>query len=73
MKGVMGSFSLATSVCMRASRIMKLVAAVSSSMMSVLHPSSSASWMLVACDVEPDASGVRNDLVSCGRRREVHR
>ena len=42
MKGVMGSRSGATRSCMRASRIMKFVAAVSSSISSVLVPTSSA-------------------------------
>lgn len=42
-KGVMGSLSGATSAAMRASRIMKLVAQVSSSISSAAAPSSSAS------------------------------
>lgn len=50
--------------CMRASRIMKLVAQVSSSSMSALAPSSSASWMPAAWLVLPLASSVRKAAVS---------
>ena len=63
MKGVMGSFSGATSRCIAAERIMKLVAAVSSSMSRTRAPISSASMMFAAWDVEPDASVVEKSVV----------
>merc|ERR1719296_726862 len=49
---------------MGASRIMKLVAQVSSSMRKAVAPSSRASAMLAACEVLPEASDVENDEVS---------
>jgi hypothetical protein len=49
---------------MRASRIMKLVAHVSSSSSSAAAPSSSASWMPAAWLVLPLASAARNAAVS---------
>ena len=49
---------------MRASRIMKLVAQVSSSSSSARAPSSRASWMLAAWLVLPLASSVRKAHVS---------
>jgi hypothetical protein len=54
----MGSEVLATNSCIRRSRIMKLVAEVSSSSRRQEAPVSSASTRAVACDVEPDASSV---------------
>ena len=62
--GVMGSFSLATSICMRRSRIMKFVADWSSSINMTRVPSSSASIMLAACEVDPLASLVEKFTVS---------
>ena len=44
-KGVIGSSFFGISACIRRSRIMKLVAAVSSSISSVVAPASSASTM----------------------------
>mmetsp|Transcript_89835 Transcript_89835/g.262593 ORF Transcript_89835/g.262593 Transcript_89835/m.262593 type:complete len:237 (+) Transcript_89835:595-1305(+) len=64
MKGVIGSFSGATSSTIGASLIMKFVAHVSSSMSSALEPSSRASTMFAACEVDPDASDVVNAVVS---------
>mmetsp|Transcript_16807 Transcript_16807/g.54978 ORF Transcript_16807/g.54978 Transcript_16807/m.54978 type:complete len:220 (-) Transcript_16807:593-1252(-) len=58
MRGVIGSFSGATSAIIRASRIIAFVAHVSSSKMRALAPNSSASCMLAACEVLPEASGV---------------
>ena len=58
MNGLIGSLSGATSACMRASRIIKLVADVSSSSSNAELPASSASMIAAACDVEPDASVV---------------
>ena len=55
--GVIGSLSLGTTAFIRASRIMKFVALVSSSMSSVFAPASSASATLAACDVLPLALG----------------
>ena len=55
MKGRTGSCSRATSCCMRPSRIMKLVAAVSSSTSRHRVPASRASTIAAACDVEPEA------------------
>ena len=55
---------------MRASRIMKLVAHVSSSSSSARAPSSRASWMLAAWLVLPLASSVRKARVS---RPALHR
>ena len=49
---------------MRASRIMKLVAAVSSSISRPVAPASSASTMAAACDVLPEASSVSKKPVS---------
>ncbi len=50
--------------CMRASRIMKLVAQVSSSSSRQVAPSSRASWMLAAWLVLPLASSDRKQVVS---------
>mmetsp|Transcript_821 Transcript_821/g.2662 ORF Transcript_821/g.2662 Transcript_821/m.2662 type:complete len:218 (-) Transcript_821:853-1506(-) len=58
MKGRIGSRSALTRACMRASRIMKLVALVSSSSSSAEAPPSSASMMEAACEVDPLASAV---------------
>ena len=60
----MGSESGETTACITASRTMKLVAHVSSSMRNVRTPASSASAVEAACDVEPLASSVQNDAVS---------
>mmetsp|Transcript_83291 Transcript_83291/g.178550 ORF Transcript_83291/g.178550 Transcript_83291/m.178550 type:complete len:209 (+) Transcript_83291:329-955(+) len=62
-KAVMGSLSGATSAFIFSSRIMKFVAHVSSSTKSVVAPTSSASMMFAACDVEPEASAVVNFVV----------
>mmetsp|Transcript_43364 Transcript_43364/g.85924 ORF Transcript_43364/g.85924 Transcript_43364/m.85924 type:complete len:345 (-) Transcript_43364:213-1247(-) len=59
----MGSLSGATSFLIFASRIMKLVAHVSSSIKSVVAPASKLSMMLPACDVDPDASAVEKHVV----------
>ena len=59
----MGSFSLRTSACMRASRTMKLVAEVSSSSSSTRAPSSRASTMLAAWLVLPLASSLQKARV----------
>ena len=66
-KGIIGSFL--TSLCMRASRIIKFVAQVSSSNKSSLLSISIASEIAAAIDVEPDASLVEKCSVSfiCGR------
>mmetsp|Transcript_81931 Transcript_81931/g.187518 ORF Transcript_81931/g.187518 Transcript_81931/m.187518 type:complete len:241 (-) Transcript_81931:562-1284(-) len=69
MKAVMGSFSGATSACILASRIIKLVAQVSSSTKKVVAPASMASTILAACDVDPDASPVLKQVVSCPKGR----
>ena len=58
MKGLIGSFSGATNACILASRIMKLVALVSSSIRRAVAPASSPSMIEAACDVEPLESGV---------------
>mmetsp|Transcript_42929 Transcript_42929/g.106824 ORF Transcript_42929/g.106824 Transcript_42929/m.106824 type:complete len:313 (+) Transcript_42929:571-1509(+) len=63
MKGRMGSLSAATRACILASRIMKLVADVSSSINSEVHPASSASMIAAACEVEPEASSELKVLV----------
>jgi hypothetical protein len=68
MNGVMGSCSSAMSACMRASRIMKFVADVSSSSSSTRAPTSIASTMAAACEVEPLAFVVTKKRV-CRRRR----
>jgi hypothetical protein len=62
MKGEMGS--LVTSSRIRSSRIMKLVALVSSSTSRSEVPTSSASAMFAACEVEPEALGVEKSSVS---------
>mmetsp|Transcript_66117 Transcript_66117/g.91965 ORF Transcript_66117/g.91965 Transcript_66117/m.91965 type:complete len:244 (+) Transcript_66117:213-944(+) len=62
-KAVIGSLSGATSAFIFSSRIMKLVAQVSSSTRRVVHPTSNASTMLAACDVDPEASPVLNCCV----------
>ena len=46
------------------SRIMVLVALVSSSISSARHPASRASMIAAACEVEPEASSVLKALVS---------
>eukprot|EP00732_Lithocolla_globosa_P005187 Lithocolla_globosa_v1_NODE_5206_length_1284_cov_2.837266.p2 type:complete len:118 gc:universal NODE_5206_length_1284_cov_2.837266:712-359(-) len=58
MNGVIGSLSRDTSRCMRRSRIIKFVAHVSSSSRSVVAPTSRASSVLAAWEVEPEASAV---------------
>jgi len=63
--GVIGSRCEATSICIRLSLIMKLVAQVSSSIRKQLDPPSIASIVLAACDVDPDASSVEKLTVSC--------
>mmetsp|Transcript_54719 Transcript_54719/g.98600 ORF Transcript_54719/g.98600 Transcript_54719/m.98600 type:complete len:209 (-) Transcript_54719:1322-1948(-) len=62
-KAVMGSLSGATSAFIFSSRIMKFVAQVSSSTKIEVAPTSSASTMLAACEVDPDASPVENCVV----------
>ena len=54
---------------MRASRIMKLVAAVSSSISSPVAPASSASTMAAAWDVLPEASSLSKQAVSASQRQ----
>mmetsp|Transcript_28844 Transcript_28844/g.59056 ORF Transcript_28844/g.59056 Transcript_28844/m.59056 type:complete len:261 (+) Transcript_28844:416-1198(+) len=63
MKGVMGSLSLATSSIILSSRIMKLVAQVSSSTRRVLAPTSRASTILLAWLVLPLASAEEKQSV----------
>mmetsp|Transcript_3490 Transcript_3490/g.8247 ORF Transcript_3490/g.8247 Transcript_3490/m.8247 type:complete len:242 (-) Transcript_3490:55-780(-) len=63
-KAVMGSFSGETKAFIFSSRIMKLVAQVSSSTSKVLAPTSSASMMLAAWEVDPEASPVVNSVVA---------
>jgi hypothetical protein len=67
---VIGSRSGATSAAMRASRASRLVADVSSSRRRHVAPASSASCMLAACEVEPEASRVEKARVArpSGRR-----
>mmetsp|Transcript_133729 Transcript_133729/g.333725 ORF Transcript_133729/g.333725 Transcript_133729/m.333725 type:complete len:244 (-) Transcript_133729:700-1431(-) len=64
MKGVIGSLSGATSSTIGASRIMKFVAHVSSSISIAVAPNSNASTIFAAWDVEPDASDVVKAVVS---------
>jgi len=52
-----------TSACIRASRIMKLVAQVSSSIRSSCAPASTASTMAAPCDVLPLASSLEKLVV----------
>jgi len=59
----MGSCSLWTSACMRASRTMKFVAEVSSSRSSPVAPVSTASTMLAAWLVLPLASSLEKAVV----------
>ena len=54
-KGVIGSRSSATRVRMRASRMSRLVAEVSSSSSRAVAPASIASMIEAACEVEPEA------------------
>ena len=65
----MGSLSFETSICMRWSRIMKLVADVSSSMSRTLAPISRDSMMFAAWEVLPLASSDEKSLVSCLKGR----
>ena len=67
----MGSCSLFTRACMRASRTMKLVADVSSSSSSTSAPTSSASTMFAAWLVLPLASSERKERVLRPRGRLV--
>jgi hypothetical protein len=64
LKGVMGSLCGATSAAMRASRIMKLVAHVSSSIKSTVAPSSNAS-----CRTHKDSFACTPSLACRGRVR----
>mmetsp|Transcript_162954 Transcript_162954/g.522533 ORF Transcript_162954/g.522533 Transcript_162954/m.522533 type:complete len:216 (+) Transcript_162954:669-1316(+) len=64
MKGVIGSFSGATNSTIGASRIIKFVAQVSSSMSNAVAPNSNASTMFAACEVDPEASLVVKVVVS---------
>mmetsp|Transcript_50090 Transcript_50090/g.115593 ORF Transcript_50090/g.115593 Transcript_50090/m.115593 type:complete len:210 (-) Transcript_50090:241-870(-) len=61
--GRIGSLSGATSNCIRSSLIIKLVAHVSSSSNSVVAPTSSASEMAAAWEVDPEASAVEKSCV----------
>ena len=63
-KLVMGSSSLLTSCCILLSRIIKLVAQVSSSISNTSAPASIASIILAAWDVLPLAFSVQNAVVS---------
>ena len=56
--------SLDTRACIRSSRIMKLVAEVSSSTRSTFAPTSRASMMFAAWEVEPEAFWLVNLWVS---------
>ncbi len=63
-KGVIGSLFLLTICCIRASRTIKLVAEVSSSMRKSLLPASMLSTIAAAWEVEPLASSVEKLRVS---------
>ena len=58
MNGMIGSTSLLTTRCISSSRIMKLVALVSSSIRNTSAPASIASTVFAACEVLPLASSV---------------
>ena len=60
----MGSLSLATSPCILLSRIMKLVAEVSSSRSRSRAPASIPSMMEAAWEVEPEALAVEKEAVA---------
>ena len=62
--GVIGSLSAWTSSRMRASRMRRFVAEVSSSMSSRGEPSSTASTSEAACEVDPEAFSVEKRVVS---------
>ncbi|CSB96036.1 Uncharacterised protein [Vibrio cholerae] len=61
---MIGSSPLLTSACMRSSRIIKLVAEVSSSISRVVTPASIDSCNQADCEVEPEASCVLKSVVS---------
>ena len=63
-KGVIGSRSSATRARMRASRMSRLVAEVSSSSSRAVAPASIASMIEAACEVEPEAFLEVKDAVS---------
>ena len=60
----MGSFSSETSVAMRVSRTIKLVAEVSSSIKRTVLPAARASTVFAACEVLPLAFSVWKRVVS---------